>query len=457
MTDGPDEPRGAGRIAQVRALARKLLRPHREYAAFGMRVAYTGLALAVSILLARLLGPAPLGQYYEFVAWALLIGTVVQSGWANFLVREVAALRETRRYAELRGLIRVAIAIVAGLSLAGTCLFLAVTWLTARSEVFELFLVGSPIILLLSTSSLRQAITRGMGRPLWGLLCENITRPGVQLIGLCLFASGVVALPFTPLVAVAVFVVAISSSAVLAYFLQKASTRQIRGNEPPRLPPRSEWLPAFLRTAVLGWAHALGLQIGTLVLSGFSSDVEIAYFRIGQQLSLLLAFGLTVATSLYAQDFSRHFVRGDLQAVQRLASKAALISGATAIAVGMIFLVGGEALIGRLYGAEFAPAYAPMAIMAVGQIVNNLYGPMTAVCLGTRSEKAAMRAQLLSVLLSAMLSFALVPLWGAEGAAVATALGFVFWNTYLFIFLKRRLNLTIFAGSLFLVRRRGDS
>jgi O-antigen/teichoic acid export membrane protein len=430
----------------MRGLTGKLLRPHPEYLGFGLRGAYTVLALLVSILLARLLGPVQLGKYYSVVAWVLLVGTMVQTGWVPYLVREVAAMREQHRYAELHGVIQLALRIVASVSIVAAVAFMLASWIFADSGTFILFVAASPIVLLLSTSSLRQAVTRGLGRPLLGVVCESLTRPGLQLAGLLLLGSGVLAVGATPLSALVVFVVAIAGSAVLAYILQRSQMGRAHTTERPVLPGRQEWLPSFIQMAIVGWAQAINVQIGTISLSLFSPDVDVAHFRIAQQLSLLLAIGLAVVGSLYAKDFSRLFVRGDLGAIGRLAARGALVSTATAGGIGGIFLVGGRPLITQIYGAAFAPAFVPLAVMILGQLISAVFGSVTGVSMATRNEHAAMRAHLASVIVNVALCALLVPSLGPLGAAAASAVSLATWNVLLFGFLRRRLAINVVVG-----------
>lgn len=434
------------------SLIRTLLRPHPEYIGFAMRVAYTVMAVLISILLARLLGPAALGRYFEVVAWILLVGIIGQSGWAGFLVREVAALREMRRYAELRGLTRMALRAVALISLATAAIFLVASWFFAARETFELFLVGAPVVLLLSTITLRQAITRGMGHPLRGLIAENLARPGFQLLGLALLASGLIAVRPTPIAAMAIFLVAIAASAAVAFALQRPLMRETQTAEAAVLPPRSEWLGPLIRTAAVGWSQAINLQIGTILLGVLSTDVEIANFRIAQQLAALLAFGLIVIAAMYPKDFSRLFVRGELAALERLAAKGALIGGATAAGIGLVFLIGGQSLIALAYGKAFAAAFAPLAVMIVGQLVNTVFGPVGTLAIATRNEKLAMRVHLLSVAANVLLCILLVPAWGAVGAAAGAAFSMAAWNIALYLMLRRRLGISAWAGAYFLRR-----
>ncbi len=445
--------RRAGMIDGLHMLRRKLFRPHAEYFGFAMRVAYILMALLVSILLARLLGPAPLGRYYAVVAWILLIGAIVQSGWGAFLVREVAALRELRRYAELRGLTRLALRIASMVSTVTALLFVAIAWVFAEPEIFHLFVIGAPVIVLLSTSNVRQAITRGMGRPLLGQVVDNLTRPGVQLVGLALLASGVIAIPATPLAAMVVFLVAIAASAVLAYFFQQGLMNETQNAEPPVLPPRPEWLGPFLQTAAIGWAVAINLQVGTIVLSFTASDSETAMFRVAQQLSLLLAFGLMVVTTLYANEFSKLFVRKDHDGLQRLATRGALICTGPALAGAVVFAVGGHALIARVYGEPFVDAFAPLMVLIGGQLVNAILGPTGALSIATRNERFAMHAHLWSVAVNLVLCLVLAERWGAIGAALGATVSMSLWNIALFLILRSRVGINASAAAIFTRRR----
>jgi O-antigen/teichoic acid export membrane protein len=89
---------------------------HREFVSIGMRLTYTGLAFLSTVLLTHLVSPSELGRYFAILALILLIGSTVQSGWAPFLVREIAALHEQGRGAELAGIGRLAIRVVGGIA-----------------------------------------------------------------------------------------------------------------------------------------------------------------------------------------------------------------------------------------------------------------------------------------------------------------------------------------------------
>lgn len=412
-----------------------------------LRIAYTGLAFLVTVLLARLLGPAPLGRYFEAIAWVLLIGGIVQSGWTPFLVREVAALRESKRLREAAGIARLAIRMIFAISAAAAILLVALAWVTGTdSETMTLLAIGAPIVVLLATSTAREAITRAMGWTLLGQICESLTRPGVQLVGLLCFWTGVIGAELTPAGAITIFLVAVATSAALAYALERRATTELRRAGTASVPPRSEWAGSFLQNALIGWSTAINLQIGTLILANAAGDAEIADFRIAQQLALLMVLGLSAVGTFYAPSLSRSFARGEMVALQKLATRASLFSLLAALPLALIYFLFGDWLIVRLFGPEYAGALAPLMVLTIGQLANTAFGAVTAIAVATRNESAALRAHAASALCNIVLGVALVPALGAVGAAAASAASLTLWNLLIFVHLKRRLGLSAFLG-----------
>lgn len=419
----------------------------REATGIGMRVAHSALAFLVSVALARLLNPTQLGQYFEVLAWVLLLGAVVQTGWAPFLVREVSSLRVQGKSETLNGIAWLSLRLVGAASLAAALLMIALAYVSGTGgSGIELIIVGAIVIPLLSTSSIRQAITRGMGSPLLGQICESLTRPGIQLILLSCWWMGLLGSAAGPTTAMAIFLIAIASSSILAFYLERRSTVEVRHSATRVVPGRSEWLGSLTRNALIGWSTALNLQVGTLVLAYAAPDPEVAAFRIAQQLSILMALGLNAVITLYAPELGRAFARGDLAAMQLLARKGAIISVLAAIPTALVYVFFGPLLLEQLYGAVYASAYLPLMVMALGQLANAGFGLVTVIAVATRSEAVALRVHVIGAATNLLLCLVLVPVLGAVGAALATAISLITWNFLIFRALKRKFGISSFVG-----------
>lgn len=449
--------RSPPKLADRRALRNGIHR-RKEILSFGLRIVYAGLAFLTTVLLARLLGPAPLGKYFEIVAWVLLVGAVVQSGWSIFLVREVAALRETGRIPELAGLIWLCTLIVGAISIAAALSMVLIAYVTGTdAATMRIVLIAAVIIPLLATSTVRQAVARGMGWPLLGQICESLVRPGIQMTGLLCVALGLVfAAGLDPTGAISILLLATIAAAVLAFAIERRATADIRRTGPRKVPRASEWLGSFTHNALIGWSSAVNLQIGTLVLANMATDPLVADFRIAQQLALLMSIGFTAVGTLHAAELSRSYSRGDLRSLQALVRRASLFSLAAALPLAMGYIVLGRPGIALVFGPEFAGAYAPLLILIVGQLVNAAFGLGTIIAVATRSEAFALRAHVVSAVCNVAVSILLVPLLGTVGAALGSTFSLIVWNLLLYLYLKRNFGISSIASFRSDARNRTD-
>lgn len=420
---------------------------HREFVSIGMRLTYTGLAFLSTVLLTHLVSPGELGRYFAILALILLIGSTVQSGWAPFLVREIAALHERGRAAELAGIGRLAIRVVGGIAVVTSLIAILIGFMRhfASSDMLLLW-IAAPIIPLLSTSSVRQAITRGMGHPLLGQICESATRPGIQVLGLFCWWLGLFGSIPGALGALTIFLVAIGVSAVVAYGLERRLTAPVRQSVQPRVPPRPEWVGSLVRNAMIGWSAAVNEQVGTLILARFAPHAEVALFRVATQTSLLLVLGLNAVIMVYAPDLSRSFARKDLPAFQRLATKGAIFGLLAALPLAAVYLIFGNSLLSLLFGGQYATAHGPLVILTIGQLTNAMFGLVMTMAIATRSEAAALKAQLIGASSNVFLCLLLVPPFGAAGAACASAVSLFLWNMILSRYLLRKVGVRSYVS-----------
>jgi O-antigen/teichoic acid export membrane protein len=79
----------------------------------------------------------------------------------------------------------------------------------------------------------------------------------------------------------------------------------------------------------------------------------------------------------------------------------------------------------KLFGPSYASAYAPLVILASGQLLAALFGPAAMVATFIGAPRIAVWSLATGILVNASLNLVLVPTLGALGAAVATAAGTV--------------------------------
>jgi O-antigen/teichoic acid export membrane protein len=81
-----------------------------------------------------------------------------------------------------------------------------------------------------------------------------------------------------------------------------------------------------------------------------------------------------------------------------------------------------------LYGPEFAVGATALAILCFGQLLCVITGPVGSLLMMTGHERDAVKGTLAALIVTIVLAMILIPNWGLNGAATATASGMVLRN-----------------------------
>lgn len=90
-----------------------------------------------------------------------------------------------------------------------------------------------------------------------------------------------------------------------------------------------------------------------------------------------------------------------------------------------------------VFGPEFSASYLPMIILAVGQLLNVASGPVGTILSMSRQERFVGIGMSVSVICNILLNYLLIPRYGINGAAIATAVSVGIWNLLMVVFAKR--------------------
>ena len=103
-----------------------------------------------------------------------------------------------------------------------------------------------------------------------------------------------------------------------------------------------------------------------------------------------------------------------------------------------------EALLAA-FGEGFAGGYSVLCILGAGLVVRSLAGQSAELLITAGRQKELLVSTITAVVFNVALSVLLVPYYGIEGAAVATALAMAVRAAMLCLSVQRTLNLTVVA------------
>ena len=400
-----------------------------------LKIVNTALALLMAVVLARVLGVENYGIYAFCLSIVQILTVPAMLGGQQLLVREVAAYQAKGQYHFLRGLLlrfRQA-SFLASLILALSAAAIGYV-IYQDSPMLIPFLVAAALIPLHTAMQLQGSALRGLRHVLLGQ-AALIIRPALVMavVGFFFWMTG------RKLGAETALSAQLAASAVLVtltfVLLQKLLPREAKNAEPCY--ETSRWVKSALPFVLASGMQILNNETSVVLLGILKAPGDVGLFRVAQRGAMLIPFGLQAVNMAMGPTVAQMFARGEKKRLQRMVSKSILAVLAFALPVALVLILGGKWIIPFVFGQEYAPAYLPLVILCLGQLVNAGMGSVGVILNMAGLERFTAKGVAIAAIASVLLNSALIPFFGPVGAALATSASLIIWNALLFIWLYR--------------------
>lgn len=407
--------------------------------AFGsllVMVAGVGVGFLSQLLLARLLGVSAFGLFVFIITWVRLVGGLGRLGVDTAAMRFVAAYREQRDWARLRGFLGWGRAVTWVAALVAAIPFVMVAFNAATPLEFHAWLLAAvtlpPFVAMLVEGGLLQ----GLKRPVWAQLGARLLQPSLLLalvLGMSLLLDEVLS---------AAHAMAAAAAAVAAGWLLTAWLgRRAMPAEVAVASARHEavqWWPVSLSMLLITAVNLVQTQTD-IVMLGLLRDTDLSgIYAAASKVAEVVAFGLVAVNAIAGPLIAGLHARGEHHEIQRLLRFAAWGILAFVLPAVVVLVTLGEWVL-SLFGAGFAAGYGALLILMGGQVLNALCGSVGLLLMMTGRQGVVARLMVGTALLNVLLNALLIPPFGLEGAAMATATTTVTWNLALLVLVVRRL------------------
>lgn len=393
-----DSPTAGGRVIRGGALR------------IGTYAAGVALGIASAALMTRHLGVEDFGRYVIVTSLIAIVGGLTDAGVANIAAREFA----TREREERDRLIANVIGIRLGVACLGVAAAAGFAFVAGYDRTMILGTVLAGIGLVIGTVQQTYSIPIGVALRFGWLSTLDLLRQiaFVAVIVVLLFADAGL-LPF------------LAATIPASVLVLAVAIPLVRGTAPllPRF-QRSEWLRIVRLVGVYAAAAAVGtIYVSAVVVttSLVGTAEESGYLGAAFRVFTVLAGVplLLVSTAFPVLARAAHTDRERLQyAVQRLIDIALIVGTWMALAT----VLGAGVAIDIVAGADFEPAVPALEIQAVALLATFLALTGAYALVSLRRHVALLVGNVVGLAASVVLTAALVPEFGAEGAAVAMAI-----------------------------------
>lgn len=415
---------------------------------FGLRILSTVLIFLTTLVLSRFLGPGGYGNYAYALAWISLLIYPAMVGLNVLLTREVARYKTQSDWSSLRGLLAWSDRMVLYISLTLALLAAGFVWLLRRHMEHETVItlwIAMSILPFTALVRLREGAIRGLGAVVVAQLPVLVIRPA-------LFLSLVVILHFVVSLSAPITAGIRAFSAGIAFLvgtmlLQKylnTSTKTAFPNYHPR-----PWLKSALPLFTVGAVMMINDQISIVMVGSIIGPEAAGIFDVARRGAMFTSVFLIAVNMPLGPTVAHLYALNQKERLQGVVTKSIRLALLASLPVALGLIICGPWYL-LLFGREFASGYTALVILIVGQLLNVSIGSVALLLNMTGYERYTAIGTVVAAIFNGILNAGFIPIWGLEGAAIASVMSLTFLKILFAVVIHKKLKLhsTVWGGSL---------
>jgi O-antigen/teichoic acid export membrane protein len=412
---------------------------------FAVRFGGAVFTFVSQVLIARWMGLTEFGAFSNAWVWVTLAGTLVQLGLASSSTRFAAAALETGDRGTIRGVVIFSQLAVLALSIAVTVAVafaagLPQTGFTASQR--EALLIGCLCIPVFAQIDIGKGIARVDG-PAWLAYA-----PGFLLRPLLFLAILAIAQMLGLAIDAAIAVWAMLAALVLTWLVQRLIIHRqvgplVKGTKPVFAP--GTWLGGSYAIVLVDGYFMAVTSIDVLLLNALASPQEGGAYYAASRTTALVSYIVFAVSAVSSAQMARLHAGGRHEELAALVRKFTRWTFWPTLAAGVGIAVAGPFLLG-LFGPGFTSAYPVMLVLMLGLVVQASAGSVRFLLLMSGRQNALALRLGACIAIALVLNLLLIPVWGATGAAIATALTMTLATAAMVSLARRELGITSLIG-----------
>ena len=412
----------------------------------GLKIINVGLVYTMNLLLARFLGAAGYGSYAYAIAWLNLLIIPAVLGLEGLTTREVAVYHSQSQWGLMQGLLRWSNQVVGIMSiiLVSASMFILWRWIPTSGSTLSVFGIAMLSLPFMAFARLRQSAMNALKGVVIGSIPESLIRPIfiiTLLVGSYIVFDGTVQVTWV----MGIYTVASGVAFIVgSYLLEIALPKECQQANAEYKP--LAWFRGSLPMLFIGGMYIVNGQTDTIMLGAMKAPEAVGLYTVANRGSTIIGFVVQAFDAPLASVFASLYAEGNKRKLQNIVTKSCRMVLLATLPLTMVLIFLGHWFL-LLFGEDFIQGKTVLTILCLGHMVNAFTGAVTMLLLMTGNERDTAIGVATSAVVNIILNTILIPRWGVEGAATATAISMVLWNIILVISAYKRLgiNSTIFG------------
>lgn len=408
---------------------------------FALRIVSLGFTFLISIFLARLLGTQGYGEFTYAFAWVFLLVALAVMGFDKLLIRYISVYRSKQQWGLMRGIIRRSQQAVLIISLF-VMVIAAITGLLVsgfeKSGLLVAFLLALLMLPVYALVRVKQTSMQGLNFVVRSQVPEIVFQPilFILLIGVTYVMRGMTL--SAPLAVIDFVIATIFTLLVLSYMFHRVIPDEVRSMTPSY--DTGLWIKTALPLLLIDSMYIINSRTDVIMLGAMKGAVSAGIYNVANRGAELIIFVLNSINMVLAPTIAALYTQGDKERLQNIITLSVriVLLFSLPVALGLVFF--GKYFL-MIFGNEFVLGNKALTILSIAQLFNCAMGSVGLLLIMTGHQRQAAIGVVISAVLNVIFNALFIPIWGIEGAAIATGISIISWNSIYVVWVYRKLGI----------------
>ena len=175
-------------------------------------------------------------------------------------------------------------------------------------------------------------------------------------------------------------------------------------------------------------AYFIMQSVDIIILTAYEGYDKVAYYSIAVKLATVTALALMSVNIVVAPKIAEIYNNNDHGKLNKLIKDSSRIIFSISIPVLAILFVFSELML-SFFGENYVLAKDALSILLAAQFFSSICGPGAIYLNMTGKQQKLNKILIAGLFINVILNFVLIPSYGIEGAAIATLISMLFWNS----------------------------
>ena len=190
-------------------------------------------------------------------------------------------------------------------------------------------------------------------------------------------------------------------------------------------------------------AYFIMQSVDIIILTAYEGYDKVAYYSIAVKLATVTALALMSVNIVVAPKIAEIYNNNDHGKLNKLIKDSSRIIFSISIPILAILFVFSELML-SFFGENYVLAKDALSILLAAQFFSSICGPGAIYLNMTGKQQKLNKILIAGLFINVILNFVLIPSYGIEGAAIATLISMLFWNSLIVLVIYKSDKIKIF-------------